>query len=98
MAGYQYYDLNNYGNVFSFSDGYANNLSFQATLSRNSIDQPLYPRTGSSFTLSAKMTPMYSWFDGVDDYSELSDQERYKWLEYNKIKFTSSWFTPLSRG
>ena len=97
MAGYQYYDLNNYGNVFSFSDGYANNLSFQATLSRNSIDQPLYPRTGSSFTLSAKMTPMYSWFDGVDDYSDLSDQERYKWLEYNKIKFTSSWFTPLSR-
>ena len=32
MAGYKYYDLNNYGNVFSFSDGYANNLSFQATL------------------------------------------------------------------
>lgn len=96
-AGYQYYDLNNFSNVFSFSQGYSNNLSFKVSLSRNSIDQPLYPRTGSSLTLSAKLTPMYSWFDGVDDYSDYTDQERFAWLEYNKLKFTSSWFTPLSK-
>ncbi len=95
--GYQYFDLNNFGNIFSFSDGYANNLFVKTSFSRNSIDQPLYPRTGSSFNIVAKLTLPYSWFDNKDDYSDLSDQEKYAWLEYNKIKFTSSWFAPLSK-
>ena len=42
--GHQYYELNNFGNVFSFSDGYVNNPYFKWNISRNSIDQPLYPR------------------------------------------------------
>ena len=31
---------------FIFPDGFANNVYYKATLSRNSIDQPIYPRTG----------------------------------------------------
>ena len=94
---FQYYDINNYGSVFAFSDGFANNLSYRFALSRNSIDQPLYPRTGAEISFSAKTTLPYSYFNGVEDYSVLSEQERYKWLEYNKLKFTSSWFAPLTK-
>lgn len=94
---FQNYDINDYGSVFAFSDGVANNLSYRFSLSRNSIDQPLYPRTGASTTFSLKTTFPYSWVDGVDNYDGLSDQERYKWLEYNKIKFTTSWFAPLTK-
>lgn len=97
--GYQYFDLNNFSNVFSFSDGYVNNLFYQFSLSRSSIDQPLYPRTGASFQFSAKLTAPYSLIGAnrQKDYSTLEDQDKYRWIEYNKFKFTSSWFTPLSK-
>jgi len=97
LLSYQYYDINNYGNIFSFSNGYANNLSYQFSISRNSKDQDLYTRTGSVTKFSFKTTPTYSLFDGIDDYSQKTDQEVNKWLEYNKIKFTSSWFAPLTK-
>lgn len=95
--GYQYFDLNNFSNVFSFSDGYVNNLFYQFSLSRSSIDQPLYPRTGASFKFSVKLTPPYSLLSPDKDYASLDDQDKYRWIEYNKFKFTSSWFTPLSK-
>lgn len=94
---YQKYNINNYGSVFAFSDGIAHNLSYRFAISRNSIDQPLYPRTGSSTSLSIKTTFPYSWVDGKSNYDGLTDQEKYKWLEYNKIKFTTSWFAPLTK-
>lgn len=94
--GYEYYTLRNYNLVDDFSNGFANNLSFKVTLSRNSIDQPIYPRSGSEITLSFKTTAPYSMFDGIDDYSDLSNQEKFKWIEYNKVKFVTKWYTPMS--
>lgn len=94
---YQYYDLNNWGN-FVFGSGYANNLSFKTTFSRNSIDAPIYPTSGSQTSLSLQLTPPYSLFDGKSNYDELSSQEKYKFIEFHKWKFNSSWFTPLSGG
>ena len=97
-AGYQYYDLNNFGNVFSFSEGYVNNPYVLWRISRNSIDQPLYPRSGSSISLSLKTSVYpYSRINDFDDHSLLTDQEKYKYLQYNKFKFSSSWFTPISK-
>lgn len=93
---YQYYDLVQ-SQYFIFSDGYSNNISLKGVLSRNSIDQPIYPRGGSKFTLTAKATLPYSYFDGVDDYSGQTDQERYKYAEYYKIKFTGEWYAPLTK-
>ena len=96
--GYQYYELNNFGNVFSFSDGYVNNPYFKWNISRNSIDQPLYPRSGSSVSLTFKTSVYpYSRVNGFTDHGSLTDQEKYKFLQYNKLKFTTSWFTPISR-
>jgi outer membrane protein insertion porin family len=94
---YQYYDLRR-SNFFIFSDGYSNNISLKGVLTRNSVDQPIYATNGSKFVLTTKATLPYSSFDGIDDYSGLSDQERYKYAEYYKIKFTGEWFTPLSKG
>lgn len=93
---YQYYDLKNYQGVFTFTDGYVNNFAARFTLSRNSVDQPLYPRQGSTITFTGKFTPPYSFFNGKD-YSTVTDQERYKWLEFNKWKFTTSHFISLDK-
>ncbi len=95
--GYEYYTLNNYNLLDGFDNGFANNLSLKFTISRNSIDQPIYPRSGSEITFSVKTTAPYSLFDGRDDYSDLTNQQKFKWVEYNKIKFVTKWYTPLSK-
>lgn len=95
---YQYYDLQNWGN-FIFRTGHAHNLSFKTTFSRNSIDAPIYPTRGSQTSLSMQLTPPYSLFDSEDkNYEGLTNQERYKFVEFHKWKFNSSWFTPLAGG
>lgn len=95
--GYEYYTLRNYPFVEDFNNGFANNLSATVRLSRVSQDgNPIYPTGGSSITLTLKTTAPYSLFDGVEDYSGLTAQEKFKWVEYNKIKFVTNWYTPLS--
>ena len=94
--GYQYYDVRNYGQVFDFSNGYSNNIAFKYILSRNSIDSPIYPRSGSKITLNTKATLPYSMFDGIDDYSAVDEQTRNKYAEYYKVKFTGEWYLPLT--
>ena len=88
---YQQYDLNNiplFGN--GYNNGVSNNFTFNTTLSRNSIDQPQFPRLGSSFTLSGSFTPPYSAFRPKDFRG---DQENpFKWVEYHKWMFDASWF------
>ncbi len=93
--GYQYYVLNNFTSSFLFSTGYANNIWIGETISRNSIDAPIYPRSGSQVSLSLKATPPYSLFSGIK-YDSASQQTKYKWIEYHKWEFKSSWFTRIS--
>ena len=90
---YQRYNVKNFGRYFIFSDGYANNISYIFSIGRYSIDAPIYPRQGSEIMFSAQFTPPYSLFTPNKDYSTLSDQEKYKWLELHKWKFNISWFT-----
>ena len=94
-VSYQYYILKNYGGTFLFNNGTSNNLSFQETISRNSIDAPIYPRTGSQLSFTLQLTPPYSLFNSID-YKTASDAVKYKFIEYHKWKFTSSWFTKLA--
>ncbi len=91
---YQYYQLNNFFSVFAFSEGYANNLSYRITLSRNSTDQQIYPRSGVDMKAIGQFTPPYSLFNDIN-YETADLQTRYKFVEYYKWKFTCSWYTRL---
>ncbi|MCB2221837.1 MAG: BamA/TamA family outer membrane protein [Bacteroidetes bacterium] len=95
-ANFQRYDLKNYTSIFSFGTGtgYYNNFSWDITLSRNSIDQPIYPRNGSLMSVSLNITPPYSSFSDRN-YATLSDNEKYKWIEYHKWGIQSAFFTPV---
>ena len=75
----QYYDLNNYNTgLFTFGDGSSRNLSYTLGLSRNNKGvNPIYPTSGSEFSVSAKFTLPYSLFNGID-YANLENQEEYK--------------------
>ena len=57
---FQHYVLDNYTSTFLFSDGYSNNINLQETISRNSVDAPIYPRIGSQFAFTVQLTPPYS--------------------------------------
>ena len=88
---YQRYNIENYTFFEDFNNGVANNLSLKISLSRYSVDQPLYPRSGSNINLSAQFTLPYSYFNDKD-YSTISAAERYKWIEYHKYRFTAEWY------
>ncbi len=123
---FQHYNLSNYNTgLFTFGDGYSNNLAYTVGISRNNTTvNPIYPMGGSNFSLTAKLTPPYSLFNNFD-YKGLNDertiqeeilrnpnsnssqvedarirrseidQERFKWLEYYKIKFKGDWYTRM---
>jgi outer membrane protein insertion porin family len=88
---YQRYDLNNialFGN--GYNNGISNNFTFNTTLSRNSIDNPQFPRSGSGFTLSGSFTPPYSVFRAKDFQPDA--ENRFKWVEYHKWMFDATWY------
>ena len=93
---YRHYNLNNfsYGYSLVFSDGVANDLSYTFSLSRNSLDSPIYSRSGSEVSISVSATPPYSSMNGRN-YSTATDQEKYLWLEYYKVNIRSSWVLNL---
>lgn len=98
---YQYYDVTNYSAFPAFRTGYANDISGQYTISRSSVSSPIYPQNGSTIRFSAKGTLPYSWlnkrFLGEEpDYASMEDQERYKYLEYYKLKLTGEWYFPIT--
>ncbi len=92
------YGLNNYQNTTYLNVGDGNGkfnlISYNFVLSRNSVSQPLYPRSGSEFQLGIEITPPYSLFTNKD-YSSLSENERYKWIEMHRWTFKAAWYTEL---
>jgi len=90
---YQRYELKNWA-YYVISNGKVNNLSFAMVIKRSSIDNPLYTKSGSEFSLSLTFTPPYSWFDGRD-YEVEKDEVKYRWIEYHKWKFHGKIFMPL---
>lgn len=93
---YQYYDVVDDTRFGIFSNGYANDIAFRYVLTRSSVNQPIYPQMGSNISFTAKSSLPYSLLDNVDDYSGYSAQDRYKYLEYYKLKLTGEWFVPLT--
>ncbi len=92
---YQFYQMHDWPWLI-LSDGFFHNFSLNLVLSRSSIDNPIYTRRGSQFSLSLKITPPYSLLNGKD-YSQMTIEERYKFIEYHKWKFSGKVFTPLTK-
>ena len=87
-VSFQYYDLNNYNTgLFTFGNGSSRNLAYTVGLSRNNKGvNPIFPNSGSEFSISGKFTPPYSLLNGID-YAKLGD------LKENKLTYNSK--TPV---
>ena len=97
-ASFQQYFLNNWRSLFAFSDGTSNVLALQLRFARRSIAEPFWITQGSEMAISVKATPPYSAFDPNTDYTKLSTADRYNLAEFNKWKFTTQWFSKLTRS
>ena len=102
---YNWYSLKNWEYLYYMNNGVSNSVVLGLTFARNSIDNPLYTRRGSSFSLNAQLTPPASLFNPHTgaEWDALSKantteakKELYKWIEYWKIKFRSRTYTPLT--
>jgi outer membrane protein insertion porin family len=76
--------------------GKFNNFSLRQIVSRNSINDPLFPKQGSNISLSVQFTLPYSLFQPDKDYTELSVSEKFRFLEYNKWRFDAEWYATLT--
>ena len=105
VLGYTRYMLKDWS-YFIIQNGSCNNLNLTLSLSRNSTDNQIYPRRGSTFSVEVSFTPPYSLFNNKD-YSKLGTnpnsatyqqelQDKYRWIEYHKWKFKSRTYTALS--
>lgn len=86
----QEYKLNNY-NQFIFSTGTSYNFNLTQEISRNSVDAPIFPTSGSNLRLTIQATPPFSLLNNRN-YAVATDKEKYKFTEYHKWKFESQWF------
>jgi outer membrane protein insertion porin family len=72
--------------TWAYPQGLSTSITLMTNFSRNSIDNPTFPRMGSSFSFNASLTPPFSLLGGNKDGSL---------IEYHKWMFDASWFTPL---
>jgi outer membrane protein insertion porin family len=86
------YNARNYPIFPGFSNGTSTNISLKIALQRSSIDQPIFPRSGSNFLLSGQFTPPWSAMRGIDE------ADIFRLVEFHKWKFTGEWFVPLSKA
>ncbi|MEZ4917065.1 MAG: outer membrane protein assembly factor BamA [Chitinophagales bacterium] len=95
-----HYKLDNFNlySDFPFTSGNATDLNFSLNLARNSIDNPLYPRHGSTINFTVDATLPYSkLFKGrkAIDYTTAEADVKYKLIEYHKWRFDVAWYTPI---
>lgn len=102
---YNWYYLKNWDYLYYMNNGTSNALVLGLTLARNSIDNPLYTRRGSTFSVNLQLTPPASLFSGNKNWEALSKantteskKEMYRWIEYWKLRFKSRTYTPLNNA
>mgnify|MGYP002654919941 CR=1 FL=1 len=89
------YKLSRYPIFPELDSGTSNNLNVRFQLVRSSVDQPMFPRSGSNFSLTATFTPPWSLFRDAAKYD--NPAERYRLVEYHKWRLNYEWFVPIGK-
>jgi outer membrane protein insertion porin family len=95
------YKLKNYAispqQLPGFDNGTSTNISFKIALQRSSINQPIFPTSGSNFLASLQVTPPWSLMDRSIETKSVAN-DKYKLIEFHKWRFTGEWFMPLTKS
>jgi outer membrane protein insertion porin family len=90
---YTRYKIKDYQIFEGFSNGFSNNFNIKVALQRSSVNQPIFPSGGSSFLLSAQLTPPWSLFDP----KRVTAKNPYELVEYHKWRFNGEWYVPMGK-
>lgn len=102
QLSYNWYHLKNWEYLYYMNNGTSNSFVLGLSLSRNSIDNPIYTRSGSTFSLDLSLTPPVSLFSNknwkalYEANTQKAKEDMYKWIEYWKLKFKARTYTPLT--
>ncbi len=86
------FELDN-GNFLT--DGLYHNLSLQQTFSRSTVNHPFFSTAGSHLSLSMQFTPPFSLFNKDSTDPNRSAEDRFRYLEYHKWRFTAETYKQL---
>jgi len=93
----QQYKLKNYNIFPGLSSGNSTNVSFKIGLARSSAGpNPIFPTSGSNFSLSVQLTPPYSLFRDIAVYNDPT--QKYKYVEFHKERFNAEWYVPIGNA
>ncbi len=76
------------------SNGFFNNFSIQQTIARTTINEPTFPRSGSSISLTLQATLPYTTLFGRK-FDPADAQSKYRFVEYHKWRLDAEWYTPI---
>jgi len=94
---YKVYKLDNYFQSYGalpFNTGVSNTFLLSTTLARSSIDNPMYPKSGSTVSLSGSFTPPFSKLNNLN-YATATPIEANRWVEYVKFMFDAKYYLNL---
>ncbi len=77
------------------SNGIFHNYSLGLTLARNSINDPIFPKTGSLISIKLNATPPYSLFRKRSYYETDNVNDLYRYVEYLKWRIDAEWYTTV---
>ncbi|MFD1256456.1 outer membrane protein assembly factor BamA [Mucilaginibacter terrae] len=91
---FDHYTLDRFSG-YLFQTGTSYNIKLTQEFSRNSVDAPIYPTSGSNIKFTLQVTPPYSLFNNTN-YRIATPEERYRFVEYHKWKFDAQWFQRIA--
>ena len=94
-VNYTQYKLKDYPIFPELDSGVSNNFNIRFQIIRSSVDQPTFPRSGSTFSLTASFTPPWSLFRDASKYNDPA--EKYRLVEYHKWRLNYEWFIPIGK-
>jgi len=90
---FDHYNLDNYPG-YIFQNGTSFNIKLTQELSRNSLDQVIFPTQGSNIKFTLQGTPPYSLFNHIN-YKIATPEQVYHFVEYYKFKWDAQWFQKI---
>jgi len=90
---FDHYNLDNYPG-YIFQNGTSFNIKLTQELTRNSLDQVIFPTQGSNIKFTLQGTPPYSLFNHIN-YKIATPEQVYHFVEYYKFKWDAQWFQKI---
>lgn len=85
---------------FEIPTGSFHTLSLSQTISRNSIDNPIFPQKGSNISLTLNLTVPYSLLSGKsnEEYAAMDPAKKFELVEFHKWDFLAEWYGKIVKN